>query len=250
MTVPALEARRLVKRFGGITATNDVSLAIEKDELHALIGPNGAGKTSLISLLAGELAPDAGSILYHGESVTHLKVHQRCRTGIARSFQITSLCNEFTVIDNVIATILARDGWGRAFWRDARSDAARLAGAHQIVERVGLAGQGEAIVASLSHGEQRQLEVGLALATGADVLLLDEPLAGMGIAEASAMVALLQKLKTGLTIVLIEHDMDAVFSLADRISVLSYGSVIATGTPTEIQQDSNVRAAYLGEGAA
>ena len=249
MTVPALEMRGLQKTFGGVVATRNVSLEIAKCSLHALIGPNGAGKTTLVAQLSGELASDAGSILHHGIDVTTMDLPARCKHGIARSFQITSLFEDYTVVENFLLAVLAREGRANRFWRDAISDTASLQSAEQALDLVGLTGQRDVIAGVLSHGEHRQLEVGLTLATGADVILLDEPLAGMGSSEASAMVDLLRRLKGGPTIVLIEHDMEAVFALADKVSVLVYGSVIATGSPEEMRQNAEVKAAYLGEAA-
>lgn len=249
MSSAALEIRGLQKRFGGVEATTNVSVSIASGSLHALIGPNGAGKTTLVAQLSGQLAPNSGEILHHGTDVTALDMSGRCRRGIARSFQITSLFHDYTALENVLLAVLSRDGRGPRFWHDAMGDHDSIRKAELVLAEVGLADQRDVLASGLAHGQQRQLEVGLALATGADVLLLDEPLAGMGTAEAAAMVGLLRRLKGSLTIVLIEHDMEAVFALADQVSVLVYGRLIATGTPEEIRRNPEVRAAYLGEGS-
>jgi branched-chain amino acid transport system ATP-binding protein len=247
MSQPALEIKGLHKRFGGIVATSGVSLKVKKGSLHALIGPNGAGKTTLITQLSGELAPDSGQILHHGSDVTQLDVVKRCKSGIARSFQITSLFKEYTALENILLSTLSRRGECKRFWRPALSHSAALKRAEEILVQIGLRDYRDVQAGVLSHGEHRQLEVGMALATDADVLLLDEPLAGIGSADAAAMIGLLQQLKGGPSIILVEHDMDAVFALADEISVLVYGSIIATGTPEEIRKSIEVRTAYLGE---
>lgn len=249
MSSAALEIRGLHKRFGGIEATANVSLSIAKGSLHALIGPNGAGKTTLVAQLSGELTPNSGEILHRGTDVTALDMFRRCRRGIARSFQITSLFDDYTALENVLLAVLSRHGRGPRFWNDVMGDHDSIREAELVLAQVGLADRRDVLASGLAHGQQRQLEVGLALATGADVLLLDEPLAGMGAAEATAMIGLLRRLKGTVTLVLIEHDMEAVFALADRISVLVYGKLIATGTPEEIRLNPEVRAAYLGEGS-
>ena len=247
-----LQAERLSKRFGGLTATDDLSLDVRPGELHAVIGPNGAGKTTLIGQLAGEIAPDAGRILFAGEDVSRLPVSDRARRGIVRSFQVTSIFSGFTAADNVALAVQANAGHSFRFWRGARTDPALRDPALAALDRVGLAGRADIPTASLSHGEQRQLEVAMALATGPRILLLDEPMAGMGPEESARMVALLHALKGTLTILLVEHDMDAVFALADRITVLVYGRAIASGAPEAIRADPAVQEAYLGtaEGAA
>jgi len=237
----------LTKRFGGVTASDGIDLAVPAGELHAIIGPNGAGKTTLIGQLTGEIAPDAGRIRFFGHDITALPVHTRSQLGLARSFQITSLFNDFTALDNVALAVQAHRGHSFHFWHDARKDAALRAPARETLARVGLAGRENVIVASMSHGEHRQLEIAMALATRPRMLLLDEPMAGMGPEESVRMIALLRELKRELTILLIEHDMDAVFALADRISVLVYGRVIASGAPAAIRANEDVRKAYLGE---
>jgi branched-chain amino acid transport system ATP-binding protein len=237
----------LTKRFGGIVASDGITLAVPKGELHAIIGPNGAGKTTLITQLAGELAPDAGSIRFAGSDITAVPGWRRSQLGLARSFQITSLFLDFTALDNVALAVQAHAGTSFRFWRDARNDAALRAPAAAALARVGLSARADVPVSILSHGEHRQLEIAMCLATNPRLLLLDEPMAGMGPDESARMVAMLRELKRELTILLIEHDMEAVFALADRITVLVYGRIIATGTPEEIRANAEVRQAYLGE---
>jgi branched-chain amino acid transport system ATP-binding protein len=238
-----------MKRYGGLTATNGVSLAVAPGELHAVIGPNGAGKTTLIGVLAGELRPDAGSICFAGADITALSVPERAHRGIARSFQITSIFREFSVLDNVALAVQAHAGTSFRFWRAARSDARLRDPARAVLAEVGLADRADFPAAALSHGEKRALEIAIVLATKPRLLLLDEPMAGMGPQDARGIVRLLSGLKRRLTIVLVEHDMDAVFALADRVTVLVYGRVIATAAPAAIRADAEVRRAYLGEEA-
>jgi len=245
-----LEIEGLTKRFGGVVASDAISLALPKGELHAIIGPNGAGKTSLIGQLTGEITPDSGQIRFAGRDITMLPVYRRSQLGLARSFQITSLFPEFTALDNVALAVQAHDGHSFRFWRNARHDAALREPARAAMERIGLAGRAEVPVADLSHGERRQLEIAMALATKPQLLLLDEPMAGMGPEESARLVELLRRLKGALTIMLIEHDMDAVFALADRISVLVYGRIIASGDAGAIRADPAVREAYLGDAVA
>jgi branched-chain amino acid transport system ATP-binding protein len=237
----------LTKRFGGVVASDDVSLDVRTGELHAIIGPNGAGKTTLIGQLTGEIAPNAGRIVFDGRDITALPVDQRSQLGLARSFQITSLFADFTALDNVALAVQAHAGHSFRFWRDARSEPELREPARAALEQAGLAARADTIVANMSHGEHRQLELAMALATGPRMLLLDEPMAGLGPEESARMVATLRELKRGLTILLIEHDMEAVFALADRISVLVYGRVIASGAPDAIRANAEVRQAYLGE---
>ena len=251
MAIEALLAvDRLVKRFGGLMATDNVTLDVRRGEIHAIIGPNGAGKTTLVAQLAGELAPNGGTIAFAGQDVTAMRVDARARLGIARSYQITSVFRGFTALDNVAMAVQAQDGHSFRFWKPAREEAALREPARAILERVGLGARADAKVAALAHGEQRQLEIAMALATRPRLLLLDEPMAGMGKEESERLTRLLAKLKGDETMLLVEHDMDVVFALADRISVLVYGRVIATGTPAEIRADAAVRAAYLGDGDA
>jgi branched-chain amino acid transport system ATP-binding protein len=237
----------LTKRFGCITASENVSLTVPAGELHAIIGPNGAGKTTLIGQLTGELTPDSGSVRFADADITALPTYQRSARGLARSFQITSLFLDMSVLDNVALAVQAHDGHSFRFWRAARKEEALRAPARAALERVGLSGRADVPVADLSHGEHRQLEIAMALATRPRMLLLDEPMAGMGPEESARLVKLLRELKKEYTILLIEHDMEAVFALADRISVLVYGRVIATGKPDEIRANAEVRKAYLGE---
>jgi branched-chain amino acid transport system ATP-binding protein len=237
----------LTKRFGGVTASDGIDLAVAPGELHAIIGPNGAGKTTLIGQLTGEIRPDAGTIRFAGDDITVLPAYKRSQRGLARSFQITSLFNDFTALDNVALAVQAHSGHSFHFWRNARSEAVLRQPAREMLARVGLAGREHVVVASMSHGEHRQLEIAMALATRPRMLLLDEPMAGMGPEESVRMIALLRELKRELTILLVEHDMDAVFALADRISVLVYGRVIASGEPAAIRANEDVRKAYLGE---
>jgi branched-chain amino acid transport system ATP-binding protein len=242
-----LEIEGLTKRFGGVIASDSIALTVPTGELHAIIGPNGAGKTTLIGQLAGEIRPDAGAIRFGGADITLLPAYQRSRLGLARSFQITSLFFDFTALDNVALAVQAHCGHSFRFWRDAREERELREPARAALERVGLVQRAGVVVASMSHGEHRQLEIAMALATRPRMLLLDEPMAGMGPEESQRMVAMLRELKQELTILLIEHDMEAVFALADRITVLVYGRVIASGTPEAIRANADVRQAYLGE---
>jgi len=247
MTSPLLETRQLHKSFGALIATDRVDFDVREGETHAVIGPNGAGKTTFIKQLSGELRPDAGGVRFAGKEVTPLSVQRRSRRGLARSFQITSIYRDFSALDNVALAVQAHAGHSFRFWRPAREDRSLTGPAIQILEKIGLGERKHMLAANLSHGEQRQLEIAMALATRPRLLLLDEPVAGMGTDESQRMIGLLASLKGEKTIVLVEHDMDAVFSLADRISVLVYGRIIATGTPAEIRANAEVRSAYLGE---
>jgi len=245
-----LEVRGLRKSFGALVASDDVDLEVREGETHAIIGPNGAGKTTLISQLAGNLLPDRGRVLFAGEDITALSAPARARRGFARSFQITSIYPDFTALQNVMLAVQAHSGSSFRFWRPAREEASLRSPASAILEEVGLGGRSGVLAANLAHGEQRALEIATALATRPRLLLLDEPVAGMGVEETRRMIALLAFLKGGKTLILVEHDMDAVFSLADRISVLVYGRIIATGAPEEIRANPEVRRAYLGEEVA
>ena len=242
-----LEVRGLTKNFGALRATDNIDFDVAEGETHAVIGPNGAGKTTFISQLAGNLRPDAGSVRFAGADITALPAPRRARMGLARSFQITSVYPEFSALDNVALAVQAHSGHSFRFWRPARGDASLVEPAMKVLNEVGLAPRAHVLAANLAHGEQRQLEVAMALATQPRLLLLDEPMAGMGTEESQRMIALLQKLKQTKTIILVEHDMDAVFRLADRISVLVYGRVIATDVPEKIKANEEVRKAYLGE---
>ena len=247
MADPLLRVKNLVRRFGGITATDHVTLDVAQGELHAIIGPNGAGKTTLISQLTGHLMPDSGSIFLGGEDISRLAAWRRSALGLARSFQITSLLMDFTAADNVALAAQAHHGHSFSFWQNARRESGLRLAAQAALERVGLGSRADVLVSKLSHGEQRELELAVALATKPQLLLLDEPMAGLGVTESARMVKLLQELRKEVTIVLVEHDMEAVFALADRISVLVYGRVIASDVPAAIRQNEEVKRAYLGD---
>jgi branched-chain amino acid transport system ATP-binding protein len=243
-----LEVTGLTKRFGALLASDSIDFDVRAGETHAVIGPNGAGKTTFISQLAGNLVPDAGRIVFAGEDITRLSAPRRARKGLARSFQITSVYPEFTALENVALAVQAHSGHSFRLWRPARSDPALVEPARKVLNEVGLSSRESVLAANLAHGEQRQLEVAMALATTPRLLLLDEPMAGMGIEESQRMIDFLGSLKRdGITMVLVEHDMDAVFRLADRISVLVYGRVAATDVPDRIRKNEEVRRAYLGE---
>jgi branched-chain amino acid transport system ATP-binding protein len=242
-----LQTERLTRRFGGVVAADAIDLTIAPKEVHAIIGPNGAGKTTLIGLLSGEINPELGSIRFDGTEISGLPVYRRSQLGLARSFQITSLFRDFTALDNVALAVQAHHGHSFRFWRDARREDALRGPSLAALERVGLRDRAGTRVDKLSHGEQRQLEIAMALAGGPQLLLLDEPMAGMGPDESARMVQLLRALKGSVTILLIEHDMEAVFALADQLSVLVYGRIIASGAPETIRSDPAVRQAYLGE---
>jgi branched-chain amino acid transport system ATP-binding protein len=241
-----LDVRGLSKAFGALLANDGIELAVRAGETHAIIGPNGAGKTTLIGQLAGEIEPDAGEIRFAGENVTRLAAPARARKGLARSFQITSIFPEHTALDNVALAVQAHRGHSFRFWRRARSDARLREPARAALEEVGLAARCDVIAAELAHGEQRQLEIAMALAGDPRLILLDEPVTGMSADESQRMIRFLASLKGARTIVLVEHDMDAVFTLADRVSVLVYGRILATGTPAEIRANPDVQRAYLG----
>lgn len=250
MAEALLRIEGLSKRFGGVVASDNVTLDISEGELHAIIGPNGAGKTTLIEQLGGELFPEAGRIVFAGADITALPSWRRSMLGLARSFQITSLFPDFTVLDNVALAVQAHAGHSFRFWKNARRERELREAARAALERVAMLDSSNATVFRLSHGEHRQIEIAMALATGPRLLLLDEPMAGLGPTESARMLKLLRELKAQYTIVLIEHDMEAVFALADRVSVLVYGRVIATGTPEAIRANAQVRQAYLGENDA
>ena len=247
MADPLLRVENLVRRFGGILATDNLSLDVLPGELHAIIGPNGAGKTTLISQLTGQLSPNSGTIHFAGEDITRLPAFRRSALGLARSFQITSLLPDFTASDNVALAAQAHDGHSFYFWGNARKESALRNAALAALKRVGLEHRADVVVSRLSHGEQRELELAVALATKPKLLLLDEPMAGLGITESARMVGLLKELRREVTIVLVEHDMEAVFALADRITVLVYGRVIASDLPAAIRQNEEVKRAYLGD---
>ncbi|WP_017524100.1 ABC transporter ATP-binding protein [Pusillimonas noertemannii] len=244
-----LRTESLVKRFGGLLVTDSVSIDVRPGELHAIIGPNGAGKTTLINQLSGELAANSGSVLFAGENVTALGIHQRARRGLLRSYQITSIFEGFTVLENTVLAAMGAKEHAFRFWKPmlARQDLVQIA--RQALEVTSLTELADTPAAELAYGQRRQLELAMALAAQPKVLLLDEPMAGMSAQESAGVVALLKRLKGTHTILLIEHDMDAVFALADRITVLVYGKAMFSGTPDEIRNHPEVKAVYLGDEA-
>jgi branched-chain amino acid transport system ATP-binding protein len=250
MSEPLLKVERLAKRFGGIIASDDLNLDVAAGELHAVIGPNGAGKTTLIAQLSGQVTPDAGRIRFADNDITALPMYRRSQLGLARSFQITSSFLDLSAIDNVALAAQAHAGHSFRFWRNARLETELREAARAALDRVGLSSRAELPASALSHGEHRQLELAMALAGRPRMLLLDEPMAGLGPEESARMVAMLRAVKGELTILLVEHDMEAVFALADRITVLVYGRGIASGTPAAIRANEEVRQAYLGEAEA
>ncbi|HEY0224386.1 MAG TPA: ABC transporter ATP-binding protein [Pseudolabrys sp.] len=250
MSGPLLQVENLAKRFGGIVATDDLSLSVAAGELHAIIGPNGAGKTTLIAQLSGQLRSDSGHVRFDGRDIGAMTMDRRSRLGLARSFQITSLFLDLSALDNVALAVQAHAGHSFHFWRDARAEPELRDPARAALARVGLSARADLTASLLSHGEHRQLELAMALAGHPRLLLLDEPMAGLGAEESARMVATLRGLKREVAILLVEHDMDAVFALADRITVLVYGRVLATGSPAEIRANAQVRDAYLGEAEA
>lgn len=246
----SLQTKGLVKRYGALLVTDHVSLDIRAGELHAVIGPNGAGKTTLINQLSGELPADEGRIVFGGQDISALPVHQRARAGLLRSYQITSIFEEFTVTENAVLAALAAKRHAWRFWNAMQDDVQARGAAEAAVSAAGLSPQRDTLAGALAYGQRRQLELAMALAAQPKFLLLDEPMAGMSVQESAAVTELLHGLKGRYTILLVEHDMDAVFALADRISVLVYGSVMFTGTPDEIREHPEVRAVYLGEETA
>lgn len=244
---PLLQVQGLVKSFGALRASDGISLDVRAGEIHALIGPNGAGKTTAINQLSGEMTPDEGVVTFGGQDVTGMSVDKRARLGLARSYQITSIFPAFTALENVAMAVQSTQGHNFRFWKPARSDAARIDPAMEVLDRVGLRPLANSTAGELAHGQQRQLELAMALATEPKMLLLDEPMAGMGPEESRRMTDILLPLKGQLSILLVEHDMDVVFALADRITVLVLGKPIATDTPQNIRENTDVRAAYLGE---
>ena len=242
-----LQVQDLVKQFGALRATDHVSLQVQGGEIHALIGPNGAGKTTLVAQLSGHLSSDSGRIRFDGEDITALPTHERVHRGLARSFQITRLFKSFTVLENIALSVQARSGHSFSFWRPVENESGLHQQALAVLQELGLESRADALASELSHGEQRILELGLAVATEPKLLLLDEPMAGAGPVESERILNLILQLRKRVAILLIEHDMDAVFRLANRISVLVNGAVIASGTPQEIRHNPQVVAAYLGE---
>lgn len=245
--VEALEVQGLSKAFGALAVTRDVTLSLTSGEVHAVIGPNGAGKTTLIHQLSGVLAPDRGHIRLRGRDITRAKPEARARAGLVRSFQITSVLLDFTVLENVALAAAARAGRAMRPWGWAAADRSAQARGMAALERMQMADRAQHQAGTLSHGEKRQLELAIAVAADPHVMLLDEPLAGSGPEEARRLIELLRSMKGGAAILLVEHDMDAVFALADRITVLAEGRVIASGAPEAVRANEAVRAAYLGE---
>jgi branched-chain amino acid transport system ATP-binding protein len=242
-----LSTESLVKRYGGLLVTDHVSLDIRAGELHAIIGPNGAGKTTLINQLSGELSSSEGRVLFAGAEIGALPIHRRARMGLLRSYQITSIFEDFTVRENAVLSALGAQGHAFGFWRPMLRNAPLVAVAETALQAAGMAGRADVAAADLAYGERRQLELAMALAAQPKCLLLDEPMAGMSVQESSAVVELLKSLKGRYSILLIEHDMEAVFALADRITVMVYGKVMFTGTPDQIRAHPEVKAVYLGE---
>jgi branched-chain amino acid transport system ATP-binding protein len=245
-----LRLEAISKRFGGVVATDAVNLEVTEGEVHALIGPNGAGKTTLIGQISGSLSPDTGEILFEDRKITRLRQHARVAAGLARSYQITSIFRNFSVLDNLALAVQARSGSSFSFWKPVEKETALFDEARAIADEIGLSNKLDATAGNLSHGEQRALEVGLALATQPKLVLLDEPMAGMGPEESQRMIALIERIRSRVTVLLVEHDMDAVFRLADRISVLVAGRIIATDVPERIKANEQVRQAYLGDEVA
>ena len=250
MSASILKIRGLTKRFGAHVVSDNIDFDLMEGEVHAVIGPNGAGKTTLINQLIGELRPDAGTIDFGGRDITAMPIHQRSTLGLSRSYQITSVFSDFTALDNVAIAAQAHDGHSFGIWHPAARDEKLIQPSLASLEKVGLLEKARHFASELAHGERRQLEIAMALVSKSKVLLLDEPMAGMGTQESELMVRLLSSIKGQYTMLLVEHDMDAVFALADRISVLVYGKIIATGAPNEIRNSSEVRKAYLGESYA
>ena len=244
---PLLRVRGLTRRFGGVTAADGIDLDVFEHEAHAVIGPNGAGKTTFIAQVAGAALPDAGTVEFAGEPITRLPVHRRARLGLARSFQITSIFATLTVLENTVLAVQAAAGHAFRMWGDVLRDRGLRGAALEHLGRTGLRTRAGDPAGDLSHGEHRQLEIAMALATRPRLLLLDEPMAGMGPEESARMVSILRGLRRERTLLLVEHDMDAVFAVADRITVLVGGRVVASGRPEEVRTDPEVRRAYLGE---
>lgn len=247
MSKPILQIQNLYKNFGAIQATSDVSFSIEKGGIHALIGPNGAGKTTLVNQLSGDILPDKGTIHFKSTDITNLKAHKRAQLGIARSFQITHIFEQLTVAENMALAIHSKNGHSFHFWKRALGTSQIKQDLSIALERVDLSSRSLQSARYLSHGEKRQLEVGMALVGNPELLIMDEPMAGMGAGGTRELAKLIEGLRGDVTILLVEHDMDVVFSLADKVTVLVYGEHAATGTPNEIRADSKVRNAYLGE---
>jgi len=246
MTEPLLKADGLCKHFGALQVCKNFDLQIQSGELHALIGPNGAGKTTVLNLLTGLLTPDSGKLSLNDRDITSTPVHQRAQLGLARAFQVTSLFNSFSVLENLMLAVQAQQGTGFRFWSNAAHDRKLVESATTFVERMGLLERATVLAGNLSHGERRQLEMGMALATKPAMLLLDEPMAGLGPGGTLKLSELISGLKGEVTILMVEHDTHAVFALADRISVLVQGEVMATDSPKLIKENRLVQEAYLG----
>lgn len=244
-----LDIRNLNKSFGALKVSQDISIEIGPDQCHALIGPNGAGKTTLIHQISGVLQPDSGAVVLDGQDITHMSVWRRVQAGLGRTFQITSVLPSFSVLENMAIAAQSKSGSSMRFFRNAAAEQDLNAVAQSTLERVGLADRADVLASDLSHGELRLLELGIALAGKPKFLLLDEPMAGLGRTESAALITLLGQLRGSLPMLLVEHDMDAIFQLADTVSVLVDGNVIARGTPDEVRADSAARAAYLGDGS-
>jgi branched-chain amino acid transport system ATP-binding protein len=242
-----LQLRNVSKRFGGVVAVDSLDLDVAAGEVHALIGPNGAGKTTLIGQISGSVSSDSGEIRFLGDNITRLPPHDRVKAGLARSYQITSIFRRFTVLDNLALAVQARSGSSFSFWKPVEEETALFEEARSIAEQVGLSRRLGLLASNLAHGEQRALEVGLALSTRPKLVLLDEPMAGMGPEDSQHMIALISRMRAQVTVLLVEHDMDAVFRLADRLSVMVNGRLIATGSPEKIRMNAEVRKAYLGD---
>jgi branched-chain amino acid transport system ATP-binding protein len=247
MAEAILRTVQLTKRFGGLNAVDNVDFDLTEGELVAVIGPNGAGKTTFVNLLAGALRPDAGEVIYAGNSISSWPVHSRAMAGITRSFQIASIFPDLTVLENVAIAAQAHAGHSFRFWKPVYGEAQLQSTAMSGLASLGLQGHAHRPAWSLSHGEKRLLEIAMALAAKPRVLLLDEPMAGLGVAEARDMIEFIRQLNKDYTILLVEHDMDAVFALADRIIVLASGAIVASGTPDQVRTDPEVRRAYLGD---
>ena len=244
---PLLQVHQLRKRFGGVGASDGVDLHVRSGEVHALIGPNGAGKTTLVAQLAGQIAPDGGRIVFDGVDITAWSAHQRARRGLARSFQITRLFKSFTVLEHLALALQAVSGASWGAWQPLSRDRSLWQRAHEQLSALGLAQHADALIDTLSHGQRRALEVGMAVAAAPRLVMLDEPMAGMGPDEAARMEVLIGELARRTTVLLIEHDVDAVFRLADRVSVLVSGRIIASAAPSEVRRDPQVIASYLGQ---
>lgn len=247
MIEPILQVRRISKRFGGLAAVDQISIDVNISELHAVIGPNGAGKTTLINILSGDLSPSAGSILFGGKDIAHLPPERRSRLGIGRSYQKVNIFAAFSALENCRLAAQSRDPHPLNWLRDARSYEQIVTRARRALEDVGLANRADAPALTLSHGEQRQLEIAMSLATQPKLLLLDEPLAGLGIEESLKMIELISKLVQTHAILLVEHDMDAVFQLARVLTVMVDGRVLASGKPALVRANEQVQCAYLGK---